>query len=112
MGHNVGVWFSSCSKVPDPDEVTNKDNRGRLFSDDPRFDVHEELRMYRELFEKLPIAVYIKDIEARFVDVNPFHARALGRDREALIGVSDCQIYPSVEADLYRNADRTPNRFS
>ena len=80
---------------------------GGLFSNQPDFGVHEELAMYRELFATLPIAAYIKDLDARFVDVNPFHAEALGVGRADIAGLADADLYPEKEAELYRTADRS-----
>lgn len=71
----------------------------------PDFGLHEELQMYRDLFERLPLAAYIKDRDARFVDVNPFHAKAIGVERQEMVGRADSDFYPDAEARLYRSAD-------
>ena len=73
---------------------------------DPSFDVYDEVRMYQDFVERLPFAVYIKDRDARFVDVNPFHSSALGLDYDEIVGCSDADLYPAAEAELYHSADR------
>ena len=77
-----------------------------LFGEGVDFDLHDEVRMYRELLRSMPIAVYFKDVDTNFVDVNTFHAEAMGRPRNELIGLSDQDIYPETEAELYYGADR------
>ena len=77
-----------------------------LFGDAVAFDVYDEVQMFRELFRSMPLAVYIKDLNARFVDINPYHADAMGRARHELVGLSDQDLYPEAEAELYRSADR------
>ena len=62
--------------------------------------------MYRELLRSMPVAVYFKDVDTNFVDVNTFHAEAIGRPSNELIGLSDQDIYPETEAELYYGADR------
>ena len=77
-----------------------------LFGEDVVFDLHDEVRMYRELLGTMPFAIYFKDTDAHFVDVNPFHADAIGRTLDEIVGLSDQDIYPEAEAELYRSADR------
>lgn len=62
--------------------------------------------MYRDLVERLPFAVYIKDRDSRFVHINPAHASAFGREAEQIVGRTDVDFYPEREAELYRSADR------
>ena len=77
-----------------------------LFGEGVDFDLHDEVRMYRELLRSMPVAVYFKDVDTNFVDVNTFHAEAIGRPSNELIGLSDQDIYPETEAELYYGADR------
>ena len=71
------------------------------------FGVEDELGMYRELVATLPLAIYVKDLESRFVDVNPFHLGALGVAHSEIVGRTDDDFYPEKEAELYRTADRS-----
>ena len=77
-----------------------------LFGAQSTFTESDEVRMYRELLDAIPVAVYFKDLQARFVGVNAYHADAVGRNRDELIGLSDDDIYAESEAELYRSVDR------
>lgn len=102
---SVTEFGEGIARSADDDAVESSD-RQPLFPQSPNFGVYEELQMYRDLFERLPIAVYIKDRDSQIIDVNPFNADALGMKRHDMIGRSDEDLYPEVEAELYRRADQ------
>lgn len=69
------------------------------------------LRWFEQLFDALPMPVFIKDTEGRYVDVNARFIEAYGRGRhltrDDLIGTSDFDHLPRPEAELYELKDRS-----
>lgn len=58
------------------------------------------------LIDSSPGAVFIKDIEGRYLALNDFVANVAGRPREELIGLTDHEIFPKDMADLFQQEDR------
>jgi two-component system, sensor histidine kinase and response regulator len=61
---------------------------------------------HQSLIESLPLNLFRKDLEGRFVEVNPRLAAIIGLPRDEIIGKTDFEIFPEAEARRYRRGDR------
>ncbi len=69
----------------------------------PRVD---ELSLYRDLFERLPVSIFFKDRNATFVGANPRLARTLGQRLVTdVIGQTDKALHHPDEAELLHRSD-------
>ncbi len=67
----------------------------------------DELSLYRDLFERLPVSIFFKDSDTRFVGANPRLARTLGQRLAAdIIGETDESLHHPDEAELLRRTDQ------
>lgn len=57
------------------------------------------------LIEALPVMVFYKDRDGRYLDCNSQFARMLGKTREEIRGKTIDQLYPKPLADLYHRRD-------
>lgn len=57
------------------------------------------------LFEHTPNSLFVKDLEGRYVDVNPAYERMIGMPRERVVGCTDAQLFPREHAEQFRAAD-------
>jgi len=58
------------------------------------------------LIHSLPLNVYAKDREGRFIFANGYYCHSIGRTCQELIGKSDYDIHPRELAEKYRSDDR------
>src|SRR3712207_4845879 len=58
------------------------------------------------IVEGTPDAVFVKDLEGRYLLVNSACARVLGRPKEQIVGRSDAQILPPGAAERLAGVDR------
>jgi PAS domain S-box-containing protein len=61
---------------------------------------------YRTLVENIPLKVFLKDRESRYVSVNRAYAEELGLAAEAVVGKTDFDLYPPELAEAYLGSDR------
>ena len=59
---------------------------------------------YRQLIERMPAAIYVKDLAGRYTLANPLACRALGRP-EGVSGLTDHDLLPREVADLLHQHD-------
>ncbi len=79
-------------------------------------DVTERRRMERArrisearlqaIIDNSPLVVFIKDLEGRYFLVNRSYAALFGTTLEAVLGATDCDLFPPERAELYRRNDR------
>jgi rsbT co-antagonist protein RsbR len=94
-----------------PDEVAAL--RRRIAELEARIDVltrserelERQASAQRALLEALPVLVYIKDRQHRYMQVNQACALAMGVEAADVIGKSDAEIYPPDEARTYMADD-------
>lgn len=69
--------------------------------------VKQQLHFQKTLMKTIPVPIFIKDMEGRFLDVNPALEELLGRQRESLRGktVTDLTAPPELIA-RYQEKDR------
>ncbi len=58
-----------------------------------------ERSMFRSFWDYIPNAIYFKDKECRFVDINSTMAEVMGGIKEEIIGKSDFDFYPNDQAE-------------
>jgi PAS domain S-box-containing protein len=59
------------------------------------------------ILDNIPDLTWVKDIEGRYIAVNPALARTLGfSDTEAIVGKTDFDVSPKELAEAYRAADK------
>jgi PAS domain S-box-containing protein len=61
---------------------------------------------YRSLVENLPIGVFLKDRESKYLSVNETYARSLGLRPEQIFGKTDFDFYPKAAAAIYQQKDQ------
>ena len=66
----------------------------------------ERSHFLEELLETLPVPVFYKDTDLRYVGCNEAFPRLLGRSRDEVIGKSVFDVYPSAVAKHYDASDR------
>ncbi len=64
------------------------------------------LRLLNSITENSSDAIFIKDLEGRYLVVNPALAKLLGKPMEKIIGQNDFQLFPDHLAQAYREDDR------
>lgn len=74
-----------------------------------RQEVEQQLReaeaAHRSMVESLPLHLFRKDLQGRFVEVNKRLANIIGKPQEELIGKTDFDLFPELEARKYRRDD-------
>ena len=60
---------------------------------------------YKSLFDFIGDPVFVKDENHRLVFVNEAQCQVLGKSKEELIGISDYDLFPKHEADIFRARD-------
>ncbi len=58
------------------------------------------------VIEATPDAIFIKDLEGRYVLVNQAFARFIGKSHADIVGRNDYELYPDVDARAFIEADR------
>ena len=66
----------------------------------------ERLAVARALLDSIPAYAYMKDTMGRYLVVNKRFARAVGKERESVIGLRDDDILPAEVASPYREAEK------
>ena len=69
-------------------------------------ELHESRALYESLVESLPLNVFRKDVEGRFVFVNQRFCGTVGRGPEAVLGRTDDDLFPAEYASKYRDDDQ------
>ncbi len=62
---------------------------------------------YHMLVENLPVSVFQKDAEGRFVFANSGFCRSIGRDQKDVVGHTDMDLFPEAMARAFMEDDRT-----
>ena len=79
--------------------------RNRLLEQRGR-DLHASQRFLDTLLESIPTPVFCKDLEGRYLRVNPGFERLMGREREKILGKRAAQVAPPELARVYEEQDR------
>jgi PAS domain S-box-containing protein len=58
------------------------------------------------VIEATPDAIFVKDLDGRYVLVNEAFARFLGKPRDQIVARNDCELYPEADARAFVEADR------
>ncbi len=66
----------------------------------------ESVERFHSLFEIVPDAMFIKDRNLKYTDVNPAMAKLTGIPRQKMVGVTDREIFDGAVADLIQKKDR------
>ena len=67
----------------------------------------QESTLFRQLLDELPLAVYAKDRQSRFVYANPIALRTLRVERlEDVVGLTDFDLFPREQASKYFNDEQ------
>ena len=61
---------------------------------------------YRSLVENIPIEVFLKDKESKYISVNKAYAQSLGNRPEQIFGKTDFDFFPKASAARYQQLDR------
>jgi diguanylate cyclase (GGDEF)-like protein/PAS domain S-box-containing protein len=65
-------------------------------------ELRQQTRYMRTLFDMLPVWIWLKDTDGRYLSANQPNAEAHGLPLEAMIGLSDHDLWPHTRADLLR----------
>lgn len=66
--------------------------------------------LLQHLLDSSPSAIYLKDLEGRFLLVNQQAAAVMGRAPEELMGRADHELFPAEYVELWRAAEREVRR--
>ena len=58
------------------------------------------------VIEATPDAIFVKDLEGRYVLVNEAFARFIGKSQTDIVGKNDFELYPEADAQAFVDADR------
>ncbi len=73
-------------------------------------ETEESARRFEQILDAVHAIVLIKDNEGRYQLMNPFAAEVLGKDREAVLGRTDSELFPPAVARLLTGADEAAVR--
>ena len=81
---------------------------GGLTSDRRRAQAHlaEQRDLFRAVLDGTTDAVYVKDLDGRYLMINPAGAAMLGRDVEAVLGKDDTELFEPDDAERVQREDR------
>ncbi|MEJ2040632.1 MAG: PAS domain-containing protein, partial [Desulfosarcinaceae bacterium] len=65
-----------------------------------------ESQLLSSLIHSLPLNVFAKDRDGRFIFANDFYCRSVGKTYKDLIGKDDFEIHPAELAEKYREDDK------
>jgi two-component system sensor histidine kinase/response regulator len=68
--------------------------------------IHDSLNILQAVIDATPDAIFVKDLEGRYVLINATAAKFLGRTPAEIIGRNDLELYPEETARLFIEADR------
>lgn len=66
----------------------------------------ERERQFFDILDHSPAAIFLKDLEGRYMLVNRSCEDAFGRNRQEIIGSTDHDLLPPLLAEMYRAHDR------
>lgn len=66
--------------------------------------IAHERRLLNCLMDTVPVMIYFKDLESRFIRVNQAYEEYIGISQQDLVGMSDVDLFQAKDAE-YRNAD-------
>ena len=106
---------SSTLEMPEEVHVSSTDEIGSLavaFNtmisalDKQRTELTEQLNFKQTLIETVPIPIFYKDLQGRYIGCNEGFTRLLGLEKEWLIGRAASDVAPPENAELYHQKDR------
>ena len=65
-----------------------------------------DAQLLSALIHSLPLNVFAKDRDGKFIFANDFYCKNIGKTYEELIGKDDYEVHPDNLADKYREDDR------
>lgn len=68
-------------------------------------DARQERELLRSVLDGTADAVFVKDLDGRYILANAAAARSMGRPAEAVVGLTDAELWPALAASL-AEADR------
>lgn len=68
-------------------------------------EIEKQKKLYREILNNLPISVFLKNLEGKYLFGNTFTLKYIGLSEEQFVGKIDYDIYPSDLASEYRRTD-------
>ena len=72
-----------------------------------QFAIAEERTRLRTLLDAIPDVVFVKDVEGRYLLVNPALEQLLGVPSSSILGRTDSDLFPPDAASLYRKDDES-----
>lgn len=78
---------------------------GRRLVAERTLELSESRRRLQEILDFSPVAIFVKDREHRYVQVNPGLARLFGKNAEEILGRSDTDLFNATDAQFIRDTD-------
>jgi two-component system, cell cycle sensor histidine kinase and response regulator CckA len=78
--------------------------QGQLLSSSQ--ELQKNLVLLRGIMESTPDAVFVKDLQSRYVMINPASARFVGMTEEEVLGVTDATVFPGETGQWVMDRDR------
>jgi PAS domain-containing protein len=68
--------------------------------------LRESRALYHTLIERLPVYIFLKDIDGRFIFINERFCNSLEKSFDEIVGKTDFDFYPPELAKKYRQDDQ------
>ncbi len=73
----------------------------------PLMAIPNSFDILQAVIDATPDAIFVKDLEGRYVLVNAAFIRFIGKLHEDIVGKNDYELYPEADARAFVEADRT-----
>ncbi len=99
VGFNRKKWLGKCAELDDAAEELDRQLTVVQEEKDHSDNLHR-------LVSTIPLPIYLKDKEHRYIWANVHFETLAGKRRSELIGQTDYEIFPAPVADLFREQDQ------
>ena len=104
-GNRIAVEFVSNVYKVNGNKVIQCNIRNITERKEVNRKLQEAVIFQQRLIDALPVPVFYKDSEGRYLGCNSSFEELFGQKREQLIGKSVYELYPKESADIYHEKD-------
>jgi PAS domain S-box-containing protein len=101
----IAVEFISNVYKVDGNRVIQCNIRNITESKEAKQKLQEAVMFQQRLIDALPVPVFFKDSEGRFLGCNHSFEKFFGKDRGQVTGKSVYELFPQINADIYHKKD-------
>lgn len=100
----AGVLVTALAGVM-VDVLARRAEWGRRLVSERTVELAENRRRLQEILDFSPVAIFVKDLDRRYVEVNPHFCKLLGHPREQIIGRTDDDLFRPEDAAQFFEGD-------